>query len=198
MKDLNAVLIVEDELITANSVAELLTSEGFDVAGLAADANTALSFFTDKDNTPSVILCDINIRGSVNGIELARQLKEITCCEIIFLTAYSDTKTMYNAFDADPAMYIVKPFNDRQVLTAVHLAFHKFYKRMEENNARVELQLTKREREIAELVMEGYTTKQVSEKLFISLETVRTHRRKMLQKNNIHSFSHLVYMLSNQ
>lgn len=198
MKDLNAVLIVEDELITANSVAELLTGEGFDVTGIATDAEKALSFFTDdKENTPSVILCDINIRGTVNGIELARKLKEITCCEIIFLTAYSDTKTMYKAFDTDPTMYIVKPFNDQQVLSAVHMAFHKYFKSIE-NTAKTELQLTKREREIAELVMEGCTTRQISEKLFISLETVRTHRRKMLQKNNIHSFSHLVYMLSNQ
>ena len=78
---------------------------------------------------PAVAIWDINIKGTVNGIELARQLKEMYGCEIIFLTALSDTKILQAAFAADPVMYVVKPYTDKQLLVAMQMAFHKLFKK---------------------------------------------------------------------
>ncbi len=191
----NSVLIVEDELITANSISGLLEEEGFFVVGVVDDSSEAFLFFDGDKEFPKTVLCDINIKGELNGIELAKQLKSKYGCEIIFLTAYADNKTLYDAFGAEPVMYIVKPFTDKQLLSALHMATYRIMKALDDDNGKIEIILTKREREIIELVMQGFTSRQIAAQLFISPQTVKTHRRSMLQRNNMHSFSQLVYQL---
>ncbi|SJZ53579.1 response regulator transcription factor [Sediminibacterium ginsengisoli] len=192
------VLIVEDELITAESIKELLEEEDYEVTGIAADAATALRICNRNELVPQVVLCDINIKGDHNGIELAADLKKLYNCEIVFLTALSDSRILQSAFAADPVMYIVKPFTNTQLLVAVHMAFHRLLARQQLPSGTDSLQLTDREREIALLVAEGFSSKQISHKLSISIETVKTHRRRMLQKNNINSFPQLVYRMNNE
>jgi DNA-binding NarL/FixJ family response regulator len=195
MNEKDSVLIVEDELITAESISELLAEEDYEIVGIAKDASTALRLSRESELPPQVIVCDINIKGSVQGVELAGQLKKLYGSEIIFLTAYSDTKTLASAFEADPVMYVVKPYNDTQLLVAVQMAFHKIFKK-QKFVAEKKLDLTEREKEVAGLVAQGHSSKQIARKLSISIETVKTHRRRMLQKNNISSFPHLVYLMS--
>jgi DNA-binding NarL/FixJ family response regulator len=193
----NKLLIVEDELIIANGIAELLTEEEYEVIGIAKSAAEALTICRAEDAPPAVVLCDINIKGDVKGTELALLLKHEFDAEIIFLTAYSDSKTLQQAFAADPVMYLIKPYNDTQLLVAVQMAFHKYFKRQAARNY-PRLDLTDREKEIARLIAEGLTSKQVARQLFISIETVKTHRRRMLQKNNISNFPHLVYIMNKE
>jgi len=193
-KENTTILVVEDELITAESIAELLEEEEYQLAGTAKDAAGALLLCSQGDSVPQVVICDIHIKGPINGIELACQLKKMHGCEIIFLTAYTDGKTLEAAFTAEPVMYVVKPYNDAQLLVAVQMAFHKLYSR--EKQSLRKLELTEREREIAILVGRGFSSKQIANKLGISIETVKTHRRRMLQKNDISSFPHLIYLLN--
>lgn len=195
MNEKDTVLIIEDELITAESISELLAEEDYNIVGIAKDANTALRLCRESEEPPQVIVCDINIKGTVKGVELAGQLKKLYGCEIIFLTAYSDTKTLESAFETAPVMYVIKPYNDTQLLVAVQMAFHKLFKK-EKSVAEKQLDLTEREKEIAQLVANGFSSKQIANRLTISIETVKTHRRRMLQKNNISSFPHLVYLMN--
>lgn len=193
----NSILIVEDELIIANSIAELLTEEDYNVVGIAKSATEAVMLCRKAARLPAVVLCDVNIKGDVKGPELALQLKKEFECEVIFLTAYSDSNTLQQAFTTDPVMYLVKPYNDRQLLVAIQLAFHKYMKNQSARNYPT-LDLTEREKEIARLIAEGLTSKQVASQLFISVETVKTHRRRMLQKNNISNFPHLVHIMNQE
>lgn len=188
------VLIIEDELITATSIEELLQDENYTVIGIAKDAATARRLCSQAEEPPAVVICDINIKGSTQGIELAGQLKELFHCEIIFLTAYADTKTLQAAFTQNPVMYVVKPYTDVQLLVALQMAFHKIYFN-EKDTFHSQIYLTEREKEIILLVSKGMTSKQVAQKLGISIETVKTHRRRMLQKNNVNSFPHLMYLM---
>jgi len=197
MKERVKILIVEDELVTATSISELLEEEEYIISGIAKDAAAALRISSQQEAAPAVVICDIHIQGSVNGVELARQLKELYQCEVIFLTAYADTKTLQAAFSTEPVMYVVKPYTDTQLLVAIQMAFHKLYQPQQSLADRHTLQLTEREREIALLIAQGLTSKQIARNLFISLETVKTHRRRMLSKNNISSFPHLIYLLNN-
>lgn len=190
-------MIVEDELVTATSISELLEEEEYIVSGIAKDAAAALRISSQQEAAPAVAICDIHIQGSTNGIELARQLKELYQCEVIFLTAWSDTKTLQAAFHTEPVMYVVKPYTDTQLLVAVQMAFHKLYQAQQAPAGRHTLQLTEREKEIALLIAQGLSSKQIARNLFISIETVKTHRRRMLSKNNISSFPHLIYLLNN-
>lgn len=195
MKEHVKILIVEDEGVTATSIAELLEEEDYIVSGIAKDAAAALRISSQQESAPAVVVCDINIQGNTNGIELARQLKQLYQCEVIYLTAYSDTKTLQAAFHTEPVMYVVKPYTDTQLLVAVQMAFHNIYQAQQALAGRQTLQLTEREKEIALLVAQGLTSKQIARNLFISIETVKTHRRRMLSKNNISSFPHLIYLL---
>jgi DNA-binding NarL/FixJ family response regulator len=195
MNEKDTVLIVEDELITAERISELLAEEDYSIIGIAKDAITALRLCREREGPPQVIICDINIKGNVKGVELAGQLKKLYGCEIIFLTAYSDAKTLESAFETDPVMYVVKPYNDTQLLVAVQMAFHRLFKK-EKPASTIKLDLTEREKEVAVLVAQGHSSKQIARKLSISIETVKTHRRRMLHKNNISSFPHLVYLMN--
>ena len=192
------VLIVEDELITAESIKELLEEEDYEITGIAADAATALRICNRNELVPQVVLCDINIKGDHNGIALAADLKKLYNCEVVFLTALSDNRILQSAFATDPVMYIVKPFTNTQLLVAMQMAFHRLLIRQQVPAGADTLQLTDREREIAMLVAEGFSSKQISHKLSISIETVKTHRRRMLQKNSINSFPQLVYRMNQE
>lgn len=196
MREQASILVVEDELITASSITELLEAEEYLVAGVARDAAAALRLFHESTHTPAVVICDINIAGSMNGIDLATRLKKEYGCEVVFLTAYSDAKTLQAAFKTEPVMYVVKPYTDKQLLVAVQLAFHRSFQGKAIGSGLPALQLTEREREIAMLIAQGLTSKQIAGKLFIALETVKTHRRRMLSKNNINSFPQLIYQLN--
>lgn len=191
------ILIVEDELITAESIAELLAQEDYEIAGVTPTAAGALDICEEK--RPHVVICDVNIKGNINGLELARQLKRLYQCEVIFLTAYTDAATIQAAAAAVPVMYVVKPFSDAQLLAAVQMAFHKLYFKAESEAeapaAGVKVQLSDREMEVVQLVAQGLSSKQIAQRLFISEETVKTHRRRMLHRNNIANFPQLIYQL---
>lgn len=190
------VLVVEDELITAASIEELLQEEDYITIGIAKDAATALRLCSQAAVPPAVVICDINIKGNIKGVELAGQLKQLYGCEIIFLTAFADAKTVQAAFAKEPVMYVVKPYTDTQLLVALQMAFHKIFKK--EEVTQTTLELTPREKEIALLIAQGLSSKQVGRKLIISIETVKTHRRRMLLKNNISSFPQLVYLMNKE
>ncbi len=189
------ILIIEDELITASAIEELLTEEEYEVIGVAKDAVTAFKLCSESTTPPSLILCDINIKGSMQGPQLAAVLKEKYKCEVIFLTAHTDSKTLGEAFKNEPVMYVVKPYTDKQLLVALQMAFHKIYT-LQKTDERQQLQLTDREKEITQMVAEGLSSKQVASKLVISIETVKTHRRHILQKNSLNNFSQLIYLMN--
>lgn len=198
MQNNYAILIVEDEMITATSIAELLEEEDYKIIGIATNSIKALHLSNQADEAPSIVICDINILGNMNGVELAKKLNDLYHCEIIFLTAYHDQTTLKDAFGLNPVMYLVKPYNDAQLLVAVQLAFHKIYQKLQLKTSSVaSLNLTSREREIVQLIGQGLSSKEVGRKLGITLETVKTHRRRILEKNNINNFPQLIFQLQN-
>lgn len=194
IQDCSSILVIEDEMITATSIVELLEEEDYEVIGIARDAQKALLMCNQAAPPPSIVICDINIMGSINGIELAAQLKELYHCEIIFLTAYSDQISLKGAFELEPVMYVVKPFTDAQLLVALQLGFHKILMKSTFNKVST-LLLTDREKEIANLVAQGLSSKQIGRKLNIGIETVKTHRRNMLTKNSIKNFPQLIFQM---
>lgn len=186
------ILIIEDEFVIAESIAALLTDEAYHVLGIAANYAEAKDYF-EKSPLPYLIICDINLKGGEHGVELITKLRQNYDFEVIFLTVRSDTKTVHDAISASPVTYLIKPFTDKQLLVTLQIATHKVYNKLKCDHEN--LDLTQREIEIAQLVSQGFSSKQIALQLFISAETVRTHRRNMLQRNNLRSFSHLVYLL---
>lgn len=187
------VVILEDEILIAESISGLLAEESYQVAGIAADCDEFVRFF-EKPPFPVLVICDINLKGGDNGIRIISALKKKYDFEVIFLTGRSDSQTVQQAIDTQPVTYLVKPFSDRQLLVAMQMAFHKILQKQQEESKA--LDLSTRELEIARLVSQGYSLREIARTLFISAETVRTHRKNMLQRNNLRSFSQLIFFLN--
>ena len=116
------VLIVEDEFIVAEEISEILKLRNYEVIGTSSNAAEALHKVAI--NKPDVILLDINIDGKMDGIQTAQKIREKhNDIAIIYLTAYSDESHLARAKETNPAAYIVKPFDERNLLIAIDLAF---------------------------------------------------------------------------
>ncbi len=102
------ILIVEDEKIIALDLQRRLERFGYSVIGMASDGAEAISLA--RERSPDIILMDIMLAGSMDGIEAAKQIRAQLAIPVIFLTAYTDEKTLERAKEVEPFGYIIKPF----------------------------------------------------------------------------------------
>ncbi len=121
------VLIVEDEILVAEELSFDLEENGFNVTGIAISSDEC--FAEIAKNTPHVILMDINIKGQKDGIETAKMVNETTNIPIVYLTANTDSSTLKRAVETTPSAFISKPFNKKDVIVALELAFNKHNER---------------------------------------------------------------------
>lgn len=120
------VLIIEDEMIVAMDIQCALEKLHFNVTDIATNYHDALE--SVQKNRPDILLADINLVNSKNGIETAKDIQQITQIPIIYLTAYSNEKTVYEAAKTNPIGYINKPFTISDLKTNILLAVHKINK----------------------------------------------------------------------
>ena len=116
--------IVEDEYITQAVLKNNLEEIGYEVVGMADSAETAWEEI-QKLNVDLAIL-DINLAGEQDGIWLARKIRESLNFPFIFLTAYGDKGTVDTAVKTTPNGYLLKPFNQTDIYTAIEVAVNNF------------------------------------------------------------------------
>ena len=117
------IYIVEDERIIAIDLQRRLERLGYRVCGSAASGEEAIAGI--RQNRPDLVLMDIVIQGSVDGIEVAILIKKELNIPVIFLSAYTDTRTLDRAKEASPLGYILKPFKERELATILEMALYK-------------------------------------------------------------------------
>ena len=122
-EDLTRVLIVEDEAIIAEDLKRRLERMGYAVVGTADNGDAALELAGNMQ--PDLVLMDIRIRGPLDGIETATELMLRADVPVIFLTAHTDAATLERAKAVMPYGYLVKPFEDRELKTAVEMACYR-------------------------------------------------------------------------
>ncbi len=118
-----SILIVEDEEIVAMDIACQIERLGYHVSGTARSGEDACRAAADA--LPDLVLMDICIEGDVDGVAAAEQIRQNAGIPVVFLTAYSDGKTLERARVAEPYGYIVKPFDQRDLQTAIEIALYK-------------------------------------------------------------------------
>jgi diguanylate cyclase (GGDEF)-like protein/PAS domain S-box-containing protein len=118
------ILIVEDERIIALDLQRRLERFGYPEPYLAANGDEALQLV--EEHRPDIILMDIMLSGGIDGVDAARIVKERFGIPVIFLTAYSDEKTLSRAKEAEPFGYILKPFKEKELYTTIDIALYKF------------------------------------------------------------------------
>ena len=107
----NRILIVEDEGIVALDIQNRLESHGFEVIDIVSTGSRAVERAIAE--VPDLILMDINLKGSIDGIETASLIKRYIDCPIIFLTAFADEKTLKKARISDASGLYFKAFQGR-------------------------------------------------------------------------------------
>jgi PAS domain S-box-containing protein len=127
------ILIVEDEIITADDIRESLLDMGYSVPGIVSSGEKAIEKL-EEDN-PDLVLMDIMIMGEMDGIETANQIRSRFNIPVVYLTAYSDKEIMERAKISEPFGYILKPFNERELKINIEIALykHKMERRLKES-----------------------------------------------------------------
>ncbi|MBP1731180.1 MAG: putative sensor protein, partial [Deltaproteobacteria bacterium] len=117
------VLIVEDEGIVARETEYRLKDLGYNVCGLAASGAEALK--KAERDLPDVVLMDIMLKGEMDGIETAGQIKTKHNIPVVYVTAHADETTLQRAKRTEPMGYLLKPFNERELHAAIEIALYK-------------------------------------------------------------------------
>jgi DNA-binding NarL/FixJ family response regulator len=193
------VSIVEDNEQLRTTLAKMISrSEGFECLGQHPSAEAGLEAIPKEK--PDVVLMDINLPG-INGVECVRKLKQILPnTQVVMLTAYEDTENIFNSLAAGAAGYLLKRSKSQEILDAVrdvlaggspmstHIArkvVQSFQSRPAAAPSEPEAELSPREQEVLNLLSQGFMYKEISDKLGISFETVRTYIRRIYEKLHV-------------
>ena len=135
------VLIVEDELIVALELKSRLLDLGYAICGIVASGEEAVELTAME--IPDLILMDINIKGAYDGVKTSEILKVDYDIPIIFITAFSDPKTLQRVKVTEPYGYIIKPFEERELHTAIEIALykHNMEKKLRDSERRLSITL---------------------------------------------------------
>ena len=125
--------IVEDEMIIAANLSNILENMGYDIASIASTYIEALEMIDNEK--PDLVLLDINIKGKKDGIDIAWKIREDYDIPFIFLTANADAATVERAKLIEPPAYLVKPFNKDDLYASIEICLHNYTKRKAEKAA---------------------------------------------------------------
>ena len=117
------IMVVEDEVIFGKDIQMSLRNLNYDVPALVTSGETAVEL-AEREN-PDLVLMDIVLRGQMDGIEAARQIRNRYDIPVIYLTAYSDEKTLRRAKETEPHGYLLKPIDPRELRSTIEMALHK-------------------------------------------------------------------------
>lgn len=214
------VLVVEDEWLVARHIQACLQSSGFDVLTPVHSARSAIDAALHA--RPDVIVMDVKLDGEMDGISAAREIARHRPTPVVYLTAHADRETVARAAAGQAASYILKPFVERQLVSAVLLASHQrsvagqgllwgvaddpvraiaaMLAGRESSKAAptatplpdAAVRLSPRERELVSMLAEGARLSGIACKLGLSTHTVRNHLKSIFRKLNVHSQHDLV------
>jgi FixJ family two-component response regulator len=191
------VFVVDDDASMCEALSSLLRAVGWQVQTFA----TAGSFLDyRRSETPSCLVLDVRLPG-VSGLELQRTLAERGDeLPIIFMSSHGDIPMTVRAIKAGAVEFLPKPFRESDLLAAIDEALASntvaLHDRAEVDGLRQRLDsLSSREREVMSLVVSGMLNKQAAAALGISEETIKVHRRRVMDKMGAQSLADLVRLV---
>lgn len=182
------VFITDDHYMVIEGIRSLLQNEpDIEWMGHASNADSCMAYL--KNNQPDVILMDINMPGK-SGIELCKEVKDkYPGTFVVGLSTFNQQSFIHKMMENGASGYVLKNATQAELMEAITtVAKGKIYlsdeaaaalKNNENNSIPV---ITRREKEVLELIAEGLTNAEIAEKLFISNTTVDTHRKNLLAK----------------
>lgn len=200
-------LLVDDEPLLLESLEIILTIGGMDVVGMAHDGNEALSIL--ETASCDIALVDINMQG-MGGIELISHLRrDYPEIKILVLTTFYDDETITKAISGGADGYLLKDSGKDAILGAVsqimsgrNVIDSKVMQRLaalmsgQKSEPDILKEMTAREKEIATLLSQGLSNKQIAQKLYISEGTVKNYISTIYDKTGIHDRSKLIVAIN--
>jgi DNA-binding NarL/FixJ family response regulator len=191
------VFIVDDHYMVVEGVRSLLQNEkNIELTGHASRADSCLAYLTQQQ--PDVILMDVNLPDK-SGIELCKEVKEkYPSVFIIGLSTFNQLSFIEKMMDNGASGYVLKNATQEELMEAITItAKGKTYLSSEAKQTLRKQEgetilLTRREKEILELIADGMTNNEIATKLFISPTTVNTHRKNLLLKLNAKNTAELI------
>jgi CheY-like chemotaxis protein len=117
------ILLVEDEGIVVLHIKKTLERLGYEVAGIASTGEDAI--MKAMETRPDLVLMDIVLNGTVDGIDAAEKIRALFTIPVIYLSAHADEMTLQRAKVTEPFGYIVKPFKERDLAISIEFALYK-------------------------------------------------------------------------
>lgn len=124
MKAGKQILVVEDEVISAMGLQKTLKHMGYIVPITVSSGEKAIEMV--KENKPDMVLIDINLKGEMNGFEIASKIHSFSDIPIIFMTAYSDENTLERTKSTEFYGHLIKPFSDIELQKVIEIAFSQY------------------------------------------------------------------------
>lgn len=118
-----SILIVEDELLIAKGIQRCLRMHNYPDTHIAITGEKALDKISDIH--PDLVLMDIMLKGNMDGIQTAKEIRSLYDIPIIYLTSYSDKETLERAKQTEPYGYILKPFEEKELVSSIEIAIYK-------------------------------------------------------------------------
>lgn len=199
--------IADDHAIVRRGIKSLFQSNpDYEVVGEAEDGLSLLEKI--KNANPDIIIMDITM-PHIDGLMATKRITEdFPKTKVIILSMHSDRHFAIDAFRAGAMAYVVKGDDTNDITDAIEkvwmgkkfvshcladILFEDFVEMIKTNATLDPVNyLSKREREVLQLIAHGNRSKEIGEKLFISLATVKTHRSNIMKKLNIHDLPSLI------
>ncbi len=199
------VILVDDHQIVREGLKALLQNKpDFEVVAEAADGRAAVSLV--EKVKPELVLMDIAMPG-LNGIEACQQIKSLVpSCKILALSMHTDRRFVSRALQAGACGYLVKDCASQELVDAIYVVLQgrvylspsvaktvvdDYLSTLEGKRIDSETALSAREREVLQLLAEGRCTREIASSLHVSVKTIETHRKQIMDKLNIHSIAEL-------
>lgn len=181
------ILIIEDEALIAEDIKSMLQELNYSVPRIINRSEEAIDYLSF--HSPDLVLCDINIKGDLDGIEVAQRIRKKKKLPFVYLTSLSDKQTIARASATMPYGYIVKPFDEHDLHSAVEVALAKFQNELDLltiTKDKLDLlsttPLTQQEYEIIYDMIEGKSSQEIQNRLEISNNTLKFHSKNIYIK----------------
>jgi DNA-binding NarL/FixJ family response regulator len=198
------ILIADDHRLFRESLSSLFIDPTIEIVGLAENGKEAIEY--SRTTKPDIILMDIGMNG-MNGIEATAAIKrENPEIKILGLSMHTEVSFVKGILEAGASGYLIKNCSYGQLVEAIY-AVNKGNKYLSEEITNIVLNdylsndtlpvnhlcgLTEREIEVFDLCVIGFSTREIAEKLFVSVKTVSTHKQHILKKLDLKSSSDLI------